>query len=116
MPIGKELTDAIESGEIDPGDDSQARGRILTDKFKWDAADATKIWCFGPDTTGPNVLVDLSTGVQNLNEIRNSCVEGFQWATPTGVLIGERMRGVRINLLDATVRFDYLPFAQRGIV
>ena len=28
---------------------------------------------FGPDTTGPNLLVDVSKGVQYLNEIKDSC-------------------------------------------
>ena len=23
-----------------------------------------KIWCFGPDTNGPNLLIDCSKGVQ----------------------------------------------------
>jgi hypothetical protein len=40
-----------------------------------------KIWCFGPDTNGPNILVDCTKGVQYLNEIKDSVVAGFQWAT-----------------------------------
>ena len=40
-----------------------------------------KIWCFGPDTLGPNLMIDCSKGVQYLNEIKDSVVAGFQWAT-----------------------------------
>ena len=40
-----------------------------------------KIWCFGPDTNGPNIMVDCTKGVQYLNEIKDSCVAGFQWAS-----------------------------------
>ena len=40
-----------------------------------------KIWCFGPDTNGPNILVDCTKGVQYLNEIKDSVVAGFQWAS-----------------------------------
>ena len=40
-----------------------------------------KIWCFGPDTNGPNILVDCTKGVQYLNEIKDSCIAGFQWAS-----------------------------------
>ena len=36
---------------------------------------------FGPDTTGPNLMVDCTKGVQYLNEIKDSVVTGFQWAT-----------------------------------
>lgn len=43
--------------------------------------EARKIWCFGPDGSGPNILVDCTKGVQYLNEIKDSVVAGFQWAT-----------------------------------
>ncbi len=32
---------------------------------------AKKIWCFGPDTTEPNMGVDMCKGVQYLNEIKD---------------------------------------------
>jgi len=43
--------------------------------------------------------------VQYLNEIKDSCVAAFQWATKEGVCAEENMRGIRINILDVTVRF-----------
>ena len=51
------------------------------EKFEWDATEARKIWCFGPEGTGPNLLVDCTKAVQYLNEIKDSVVAGFQWAT-----------------------------------
>lgn len=78
---------------------------MLADEFGWDVTDARKIWCFGPDTTGPNLLVDVTKGVQYLNEIKDSCIAAFQWATKEGVCAEENMRGVRINILDVTVSF-----------
>ena len=104
MPIDESLTLAIEAGKINPRDDYKVRARLLADEFGWDVTDARKIWCFGPDTTGPNVLVDITKGVQYLNEIKDSCVAAFQWATKEGVLCEENMRGVRVNILDVTVR------------
>jgi len=53
----------------------------LADKYEYDITEARKIWCFGPDTTGPNILMDCTKGVQYLNEIKDSCVAGFQWAS-----------------------------------
>ena len=50
--------------------------------------------CFGPDTTGPNLLTDVTKGVQYLNEIKDSCVAAFQWATKEGVMAEENMRGI----------------------
>ncbi|KZT01803.1 eukaryotic translation elongation factor 2 [Laetiporus sulphureus 93-53] len=106
MPIEEELSLAIESGKVNSRDDYKIRARILADEYGWDVTDARKIWCFGPDTTGPNVLVDVTKGVQYLNEIKDSCVAAFQWATKEGACAEENMRGVRINILDVTLHTD----------
>ncbi|OSD08057.1 eukaryotic translation elongation factor 2 [Trametes coccinea BRFM310] len=106
QPIDEELSLAIEAGKINPRDDYKVRARVLVDEFGWDVTDARKIWCFGPDTTGPNLLVDVTKGVQYLNEIKDSCVAAFQWATKEGVLAEENMRGVRVNILDVTLHTD----------
>lgn len=106
MPLGEELTSAIEKGVVDPHDDVKARARILADEFGWEVSDARRIWCFAPDATGPNLLVDVTKGVQYLHEIKDSCVSAFQWATKEGVLCEESMRGVRVNILDVTLISD----------
>ncbi|KAG2739457.1 ribosomal protein S5 domain 2-like protein, partial [Suillus brevipes Sb2] len=73
--------------------------RILADGFSWDVTDAGKIWCFGPKTTGPNLLVDVTKSVQYLNEIKGSCVAAFQWGTKEGVCAEEHMHGIRLRLV-----------------
>jgi len=105
-PLSEELTNAIEAGDVSARDDFKARARILADEYGWDVTDARKIWCFGPDTTGPNLLVDTTKGVQYLNEIKDHCVAGFQWATKDGVCAEENMRGIRFNILDVTLHTD----------
>jgi elongation factor 2 len=94
LPIEEDLTIAIESGKINSRSDFKARARILADEYGWDMTEARKIWCFGPDTTGPNLVVDMTKGVQYLHEIKDSCIAAFQWATKEGVCIEENMRGV----------------------
>jgi len=106
LPIEEELTVAIESGKISSRDDLKLRARILADEYGWDVTDARKIWCFGPDTTGPNLLVDVTKGVQYLNEIKDSCVAAVQWASKEGVCAEENMRGIRFNILDVTLHTD----------
>ncbi|KZP04533.1 elongation factor 2 [Athelia psychrophila] len=106
LPIEEELTKAIELGKINSRDDVKIRACIMADEYGWDVADARKIWCFGPDTTGPNLLVDATKGVQYLNEIKDSCVAAFQWATKEGVCAKEHMRGIRFNILDVTLHTD----------
>jgi len=106
LPLADELTTAIEAGGVSARDDFKARARVLADEYGWDVTDARKIWCFGPDTTGPNLLVDATKGVQYLNEIKDHCVAGFQWATKDGVCAEEDMRGIRFNILDVTLHTD----------
>jgi len=105
-PLEDGLSDEIENGGINARDDPKARGRTLADKYGWDINDARKIWCFGPETTGANLLVDVTKGVQYLNEIKDSCVAAFQWATKEGVLCEENMRGIRFNVHDVTLHAD----------
>ncbi|KAJ1927755.1 translation elongation factor 2 [Tieghemiomyces parasiticus] len=105
-PLGDDLTKAIEEGKVAPRDDPKTRARVLIDDYQFDATDARKIWCFGPDTTGPNLLIDVSKGVQYLNEIKDSCVAAFQWASKEGALAEENMRGIRFNILDVALHAD----------
>jgi len=78
----------------------------LADEYGWDVTDARKIWCFGPDTSGPNLLVDQTKAVQYLNEIKDSVVGGFQWASREGPVAEEPMRSIRFNILDVTLHAD----------
>ncbi|KAI9054719.1 hypothetical protein LZ554_001870 [Drepanopeziza brunnea f. sp. 'monogermtubi'] len=105
-PLDEELAKEIEAGKISPRDDLKARARILADDFGWDVTDARKIWCFGPDTSGANLLVDQTKAVQYLNEIKDSVVSGFQWASREGPVAEEPMRSCRFNIMDVTLHAD----------
>jgi len=106
-PLESGLTEEIENGdEFGSKADPKLRARALADKYGWDVNEARKIWCFGPDTSGANILVDKTEGVQFMNEIKDSCVAGFQWATKEGVMCDENMRGIRFNILDVTMHAD----------
>jgi len=106
VPMPDGLSEDIENGEVNPRDDFKTRGRYLADKYDYDVTEARKIWCFGPDTNGPNLLIDCSKGVQYLNEIKDSVVAGFQWATKEGCLCDENMRNCRFNIYDVTLHAD----------
>merc|ERR1712042_187368 len=104
MPDG--LPEDIDSGEVTSRQDFKLRGRYLADKYEWDVGEARKIWCFGPEGTGPNMVIDVSKGVQYLNEIKDSVVAGFQWASKEGALCDENMRACRFNIHDVTLHAD----------
>jgi elongation factor 2 len=97
-PLGDDLTNAIEKDDITSKEEVKGRARKLADKFEWDKNDALKIWCFGPETSGPNFLVDMTKAVQYLNEIKDSMEAAFQWATKEAVMTEENMRGIRFNI------------------
>ena len=106
QPLGEEVAKDIEAGKIGPRDDFKARARILADDHGWDVTDARKIWTFGPDTNGANLLVDQTKAVQYLNEIKDSVVSGFQWATKEGPVAEEPLRSIRFNIMDVTLHAD----------
>jgi len=105
-PLEEGLAEKIDSGKITPKDEPKARARILAEEYGWDVTEARKIWCFGPNTNGPNVVVDVTKGVQYLNEIKDSVIAAFQWVTKEGVLAQENMRGIRFNIVDVVLHTD----------
>eukprot|EP00899_Mesostigma_viride_P009973 jgi/Mesvir1/18978/Mv18943-RA.1 len=105
-PLEEGLPEAIDDGRVGPRDDPKARSKILSEEFGWDKETAKKIWCFGPDTTGPNMVVDACKGVQYLSEIKDSVVAAFQWASKEGVICDENMRGVSFELNDVVLHTD----------
>jgi len=105
-PLGDDLAQAIDDDKVSAKDDPKARRLVLRDEHDWDPNDALKIWCFGPETTGPNMVVDVTKGVQFLNEIKDSVEAAFQWATKEGVMTEENMRGCRFNIEDVALHAD----------
>ena len=106
QPFPEGLSDEIEDKKITPRDEPKARGRYLSEKYEWDINDARKIWAFGPDQDGANMVIDVTKGVQFLNEIKDSVKSGFDWASKEGVLCDENMRGIRFDLHDVTLHAD----------
>lgn len=105
-PFPDGLAEDIDKGDVTMKDDPKARARLLSERYEWDPTDGRKIWCFGPEGTGPNMVVDVSKGVQYLNEIKDSVVAGFQWASKEGVLCDENMRGIRYDVHDVVLHSD----------
>jgi len=104
--LSPELCNAIDDGEVKAGADAKLQGRLLADDYGWDVSEARKIWAFGPDGTGPNMFVDTTKGVNYLLEIKESVVGGFAWASQSGPLCEEQMRGCRFNLMDVVLHAD----------
>merc|ERR1712070_1225767 len=105
-PIDEDLSKAIEDGPAGPKTDPKERTKLYRDKFDWDENAARKIWGWGPETEGANVVVDQTTAIQYLNEIKEHVNSAFQWTTKEGPLCEENMRGIRFNIMDVTLHTD----------
>merc|ERR1719174_1808706 len=104
--MSDEVCKDIEEGKIGPKADPKEKAKVLREKYDWDDNDARKIWCYGPETEGANLVVDQTVAIQYLNEIKEHVNSAFQWATKEGPLCEENMRGIRFNLMDVTLHTD----------
>lgn len=116
QPFDEEVSKDIEAGKIDPKEEFKARARYLNEVHGWDLGDARKIWEFGPDGSGPNVVIDMTKAVQYLNEIKDAVCLAFRNAAREGALANEPMRGCRFNLTDVTLHADAIHRGQGQIM
>jgi elongation factor 2 len=79
---------------------------VLTTKFKLDKTEVAKIWSFGPDGEGPNMIVDATISCQYMNEIKDHMVSGFEIVTKSGVLCEETLRSVKFSVEDTSLHTD----------
>merc|ERR1712160_206354 len=59
-PMADELSTLIEGGKAGPKADVKERTKLLKEQFDWDDNAARKIWAWGPETEGANVVVDVT--------------------------------------------------------
>merc|ERR1712070_1285103 len=107
-PIEEELSKGIEDGKLGPKADPKERSKALRENpdFEFDENAARKIWGWGPETDGPNLVIDTTQGVQYINEIKEHVNSAFQWTTKEGPLGEENMRSIRYDIKDVTLHTD----------
>lgn len=103
-PIDPELVKALEARRITKSTEVKERIRLLGE-YGWDKDTASKIWGID-EINNVNMLVDLTKGVQYLNEIKDSLLAGFNSNAVSGPLCGEPLIGVRFNIHDVVLHAD----------
>ena len=104
--MSDECAKDIEDGPAGPKAEAKERAKLLKEKHEWDATEATKIWAWGPETEGANVVVDRTQGVAYLLEIKEHVNSAWQWISKEGPLCEENMRCVKMSLMDVTLHTD----------
>ncbi|KYQ50143.1 hypothetical protein ALC60_10776 [Trachymyrmex zeteki] len=106
-PLERGLAEDIEAEHVRITWNKKRLGEFFQTKYDWDLLAARSIWAFGPDSTGPNILVDdtLPSEVDKtlLNSARDAIIQGFQWGTREGPLCEEPIRNVKFKILDAVI-------------
>jgi len=102
-PLNEETINLIARGVIREDQDSRERAAILRDKAGWDYDEARRIWAIDENI---NVMVDRTSGVQYLREVKDTIIAGFRLALKEGPLAAEPVRGVKVILHDAIIHED----------
>jgi elongation factor 2 len=102
-PLNEETVKLMVEGEISEYQDASSRTKLLREKAGWDAKDARNVWALDEHV---NIVVDQTKGVQYLREVKDTMIAGVRWATESGPLAEEPIRGIRINITDCTLHED----------
>lgn len=115
-PLEKGIAEDIESGRLSIHMPPKELGKHLQEKYGWDLLASRSVWAFGPNDSGPNILVDdtLPSEVDKklLYSVRESIKQGFQWGTREGPMADEPVRNVKFRILDAQLAPE--PIARGG--
>ncbi|KAK9352336.1 P-loop containing nucleoside triphosphate hydrolase protein [Lipomyces doorenjongii] len=103
-PLDPGISEDIENGKVSIEWPVRKIGKFFQEQYEWDALASRSIWAFGPEDTGPNILLDdtLPNEVDKklLNSIRESVKQGFQWAVREGPLCEEPIRNTKFRIMD----------------
>ena len=116
--IAEPLEAAI-SNDIQTRKISVNSNQIFEEKYHWDILASNNIWAFGPDSLGPNVLInDILPYEQDLSlfDSKSSIVQGFQWACKEGPLCEEPVRGVKFRIVNCELANEPLYKAAGQII
>jgi elongation factor 2 len=101
-PLEPAVIAAILDGTIKEG---RPKGREVWEKLVelgMDREDAKSIY----DIHNASVFINSTKGVQYLNEVEELLIQGFEEALDQGPLAKEKMSGIKVKIIDATLHED----------
>jgi elongation factor 2 len=101
--LDDDIVDLIVSNKLNERLGRREIQRILVERG-WSADEARSVWAI--DNEGGNILIDLTRGVQYLQESKQMLIGAFFDFVKEGALAREPVRGVKVVLLDAMFHED----------
>ena len=101
-PITEEVMKVLIEGEIPEGKIRRKEHVELLVAAGMPRDEAKKLWA----VSNNNIIVNISKGVQNLNETKELIIQGFEQAMNAGPISREKVQGVKVVLVDATLHED----------
>jgi elongation factor 2 len=101
-PLEDEIFQAIQNGDIKEG---RVKGKDLNAKLMelgLEKDQARKVW----DVYSRSLFINLTRGIQYLDEIKELLMEGFESALDDGPIAKEKVMGIKIKLMDAKIHED----------
>jgi elongation factor 2 len=101
-PLEPEIIKAIQDGVVKDG---RPKGREVWEKFielGMDREEAKNIY----DIHNDSVFINATKGIQYLNEVEELMIQGFEEALDQGPMAKEKMSGIKVKLVDATLHED----------
>ena len=101
-PLPQAVVDMIESGELREG---KPKGKLHVEPLI--KAGLSRDEAKGlVDVSNRSILLDVTKGVQYLNEVMELLIEGFEDAVKDGPLAREKCSGIKVSITDATIHED----------
>jgi elongation factor 2 len=101
-PLNESVYNAIVDGDIKEG---RVKGKEMANKFMEAGlvkVEARKVW----DVYDKSLFINMTRGIQYLDEIKELLLEGFESAMDDGPIARERVIGIKIKLMDAKIHED----------
>lgn len=57
-PLERGIAEDIERGRVTMKMTPKERGKFFEEKYQWDLLASRSMWAFGPNESGPNILLD----------------------------------------------------------
>jgi len=101
-PLPDELFQAIQEGKIKEGRVKKKENTSTFTEFGLPKDEAKKVW----DVYKRSLFINMTRGIQYLDEIKELLLEGFESALDDGPIAREKVMGLKISLRDAKIHED----------